>query len=78
MTPEEEIIVSQSIEHFDKLPDAAFVDVKTVAAVAGVSVPTIWRGVRDGRIPAPRKLSQRCTRWNCGELRRAFGLSGAA
>lgn len=58
--------------HFDFLPDAANVREPVVAALFGCSHATVWRNVKIGRIPAPRKLSARVTAWNVGELRKAL------
>ncbi|MGQ7242941.1 helix-turn-helix transcriptional regulator [Salinicola sp. V024] len=45
-----------------------FLSVKQVATRYGVSVPTVWNWARDGRIPAPIKISTCCTRWRLGDL----------
>ena len=55
--------------NFDSLPDAAHVRQPVVEALFGCSAATIWRRVRDGRIPSPLKFSSRITAWNVGELR---------
>jgi predicted DNA-binding transcriptional regulator AlpA len=52
-----------------ELPNDAFVRLPTVKRLYGVSCATIWRGVKNGTIPKPRKLSQRCTAWNVGLIR---------
>jgi len=64
--------IPDTLINFDSLPDSAHVRVKTVAALIGCSVPTIWRMASDGRLPNPLKLSLRVTAWNCGELRAAL------
>jgi len=61
--------IPDALRNFDSLPDAANVRDKVVAGLFGCSVPTVWRMSRDGRLPKPRKLSERVTAWNCGELR---------
>ena len=61
-----------SLKNFDALPDSAHVRLPTVAALWGCSPVTVWRSVKAGRIPAPRKLSPRTACWNVGELRRAL------
>jgi len=62
---------SQELREFDKLPDAAHVDVNTVAALFGCKPPTIWLRVRRKALPAPRKFGAH-TRWNVGELRKVL------
>ena len=58
-----------SLSRFDLLPASAHVRVDTVAGLVGVSRATVWRMVQRGQLPSPKKLSERATRWNVGELR---------
>lgn len=67
--------IPDALKNFDTLPDAANVRDKVVAGLFGCSVPTVWRMAKDGRLPAPRKLSLRVTAWNCGELRAALSAA---
>jgi predicted DNA-binding transcriptional regulator AlpA len=62
----------KSLCQFDALPASAFVQVDTVAGLMGVSRATVWRMVQRGQLPTPKKLSERATRWNVGELRAAL------
>lgn len=64
--------IPDALRNFDSLPDAANVRDKTVAGLIGCSVPTVWRMAKDGRLPKPRKLSDRVTAWNVGQLRAAL------
>lgn len=66
------------LENFDSLPDSANVRVPVVAGLYGYSIPTVWRNARLGLIPKPRKLSDRVTAWNVGELRKALNPSANA
>ena len=68
-------IVPDALQNFDLLPDSASVRLPTVQALYACSPATIWRGVKAGRIPAPRKLSPRCTCWNVSELRHALAAA---
>jgi predicted DNA-binding transcriptional regulator AlpA len=61
-----------SLSQFDLLPASAHVKVDTVAGLVGVSRATVWRMVQRGQLPTPKKLSERATRWNVGELRSAL------
>ena len=61
-----------TIEHFDQPPDSAFVRQPVVEKFFACSAATVWRRVADGRIPKPRKLSERVTVWNVGQLRAAL------
>lgn len=64
-----------SLRNFDSLPNAAHVRQPVVEALFGCSGATIWRRVRDGRLPTPNKLSERVTAWNVGELRQALAVA---
>ncbi|WP_069265319.1 helix-turn-helix transcriptional regulator [Paraburkholderia nodosa] len=61
-------LISKALASFDYQPDSAHVDVRTVAGLYGCSVPTVWRRVAAGLIPAPKKFGH-STRWNVGQLR---------
>jgi predicted DNA-binding transcriptional regulator AlpA len=63
--------IPPALQQFDSLPDSAEVRLPTVSAIYGCSPATVWRNVKAGRIPSPRKHSLRCTTWNVGELRAA-------
>lgn len=67
--------IPDALSNFDSLPDAANVRDKVVAGLYGCSVPTVWRLAKAGRIPRPRKLSERVTAWNVGELRAALSAA---
>ncbi|MFZ6689022.1 helix-turn-helix transcriptional regulator [Undibacterium sp. SXout11W] len=58
-----------ALESFDTLPASAHVRLPVVAALNGVSHPTIWRWVKAGRLPSPVKLGANTTAWRVGDLR---------
>ena len=60
-----------SLKDFDELPNAAAVDVRTVAALCSCNVATVWERSKRGALPAPRKIGG-STRWNVGELRKVL------
>jgi len=64
--------IPDSLQHFDSLPNSAHVRQPIVEALFACSSATVWRRVKDGRIPKPRKLSHRITGWQVGDLRRAL------
>ena len=66
-------MIPKEISEFDNLPDAANVNVQTVAALFGCKVPTIWARLRRNEIPAPRRFGAH-TRWNVGQLRATLNL----
>ena len=45
---------------------------KELAAMLGVSKATVWRMVRDGRLPKPLKLGERITAWRLDEVEAAI------
>lgn len=61
-----------TLEHFGKLPNEAYVRQPVVEALFACSAATVWRGVHSGRIPKPEKLSPRTTGWKVGALRHAL------
>ena len=65
-------VLPDALKNFDSLPDSANVRLPVVAALYGCSPATIFRRVKSGHIPAPRKISERVTAWNVGALRRAL------
>lgn len=60
--------VDPTVQHFDKMPDSAFVDIATVAGLLGVSVQTIRRRIAEGKIPAPQGVLG-LQRYNVGMIR---------
>ena len=65
-------VIPNALANFDILPNSANVAQPVIEGLYGCSGPTVWRRVKDGTIPKPRKLSPRCTRWNVGEIRAAL------
>lgn len=61
-----------ALRNFDSLPDSANVRQPVVEALFACSAATVWRRVKNRTLPAPRKLSERVTAWQVGELRRAL------
>lgn len=64
--------ISDALKNFDALPDSANVRQPVVEALIGCSAATVWRMVKRGTLPAPRKLSERVTAWNVGALRKVL------
>jgi predicted DNA-binding transcriptional regulator AlpA len=64
--------IPDALRNFDSLPDSANVRVPVVAALFACANVTVWRRVKAGTMPAPRKMGARVTAWNVGELRRAL------
>ena len=64
--------IPDALKNFDSLPDSANVRQPVVKALFGCSDATVWRMVKRGSIPIPRKLSERVTSWNVGDLRKVL------
>jgi predicted DNA-binding transcriptional regulator AlpA len=65
-----------SLKYFDELPASAYVDAKTLCALAAISKSSLWRAVAAGRLARPRSFGERTSRWSVADVRRF--LSGAA
>jgi len=63
--------IPDALKNFDSLPDSANVRQPVVEALFSCSSATVWRMVKRGRLK-PRKLSDRLTGFNVGELRLAL------
>ena len=72
MSQESIILQNNSSGDFDFLPDSAHIRVTTMMIIYGCSESTIWRSVRKGLIPKPKKLTPRTTVWNVGEVRKTL------
>lgn len=67
--PESTQNIPPALVNFDSMPDSAYIRLPVIKALYGVSSATIWRNVKNGAIPKPSKLSERCTAWNVGLVR---------
>jgi len=65
-------VIPEALKNFDQLPNSAFIRLPVVQRLYGISTASVWRGVKKGTIPAPKKLSERCTAWNVGLIRKAL------
>ena len=63
-----------TIENLDTMPDCGFISARTLAAWLGVSQVTVWRWVKAGRLPAPKKLGANTSRFSVGEIRTSPAL----
>ncbi len=68
-----------ALKNFDQLPGSATVGSDVVAGLYnGVTQVTLWRWVKAGLIPAPRKIgASRLNAWRVSELRTALAAGGA-
>jgi predicted DNA-binding transcriptional regulator AlpA len=61
--------IPTALINFDSMPNSAYIRLPVIKALYGISSATIWRNVKNGTIPQPSKLSERCTAWNVGAIR---------
>ena len=66
---EKKAAVDDVLERFDKLPNTAHVRLPVVKSLYGCSAASIWRYVKKGIVPAPRKFGSRVSAWNVLELK---------
>ncbi|MGQ0526708.1 MAG: helix-turn-helix transcriptional regulator [Alphaproteobacteria bacterium] len=67
----------ETLNNFDNLPDSAHVRQPVVEALYACSGATLWRRVKQGLIPSPKKLGPRISGWNVGELRADLARLGS-
>lgn len=61
--------LSERVRNFDNLPDDALLDVRDVGILASRSRASIWRDVRDGRLPEPIAIGPQARRWRVADVR---------
>ncbi len=66
-----------ALEHFDALPDCAYVPGNVVDGLFGYSRWTRIRRVRDGTLPTPEQTSPGCQGFNVGKIRAALAKLSA-
>lgn len=70
--------IPSALKNFSDLPDEAGVRLPVVEGLFACSGATVWRRVKQGKLPAPLRLSDRHTVWNVGDLRRALACEQVA
>jgi predicted DNA-binding transcriptional regulator AlpA len=60
------------LQNFDSLPDSAYVRIPVLASLLSCSHSTIWRAVKNGRLPEPKRYCDRVSGWNVGQLRQVL------
>ncbi len=73
-----ENLINPVLRDFDQTPNSAYIRLPIVMRLYGVSAATIWRGVKNGTIPKPSKLTERTTAWNVGQVRAALAAKAVA
>lgn len=50
-------------------PDTGYIRIRSVAAMCGIAVSTVWAWAAQGRFPRPTKLSHRVSVWSIADIR---------
>ena len=61
--------IPPALRDFDDLPDAANVRQPVVEALFAIAPTTVWRRVRTGHLPAPKRYGKGTVVWSVKELR---------
>ena len=70
--------IPEGLTHFDQLPNSAFIRLPVLMGLYGISSASGWRGVKNGTIPKPSKLTTRTTAWNVGLIRADLAAKAVA
>ncbi len=60
----------------NQLPETGFLRINEVLKYYPVGKSSWWQGVKDGKFPAPVKLSPRCTAWRVEDIRNLIKNTG--
>jgi predicted DNA-binding transcriptional regulator AlpA len=66
--------IPEGLANFDQLPNSAYIRLPVLKRLYGISAASCWRGVKNGTIPKPSKLTERTTAWNVGLVRADLAL----
>ena len=61
--------LQKSLALFPFMPDEAHVRLPVVEALWPQSVPKLWADIKEGKFPAPVRISKRSIAWRVGDLR---------
>jgi predicted DNA-binding transcriptional regulator AlpA len=60
------------INGFSGLPDEALIPIQALLALTGLSRPTVWKMIEEGKLPRPIVLGTVQNKWVAGEVRAAL------
>jgi predicted DNA-binding transcriptional regulator AlpA len=69
MTP---VAQMEVIRGFGEIPDETLIPVAVLLALTGLSRPTIWKMIEEGKLPRPIVLGTVQNKWVAGEVRAAL------
>lgn len=70
--------IPEALANFDLLPDSAYIRLPVMKGLYGVSGASIWRGVKNLKIPSPVKLTERTTAWSVKLVRADLAMKAGA
>ncbi len=70
--------IPEALTNFDQLPNSAYIRLPVLMGLYGISSASCWRGVKNGTIPKPCKLTERTTAWNVGMVRADLAAKAVA
>lgn len=65
------------LANYGALPATGFIRQRELLEIVPFSASTLWRRVRMATFPAPIKLSERVTAWQCEAVRQWLDAQGA-
>ena len=69
MTKRVSDISTAAVTNINDLRDIALVRLSVILCLLPCSRATFWRWVKDGRIPAPKKMGSKISVWSVGQIR---------
>jgi predicted DNA-binding transcriptional regulator AlpA len=66
---------TEAVEHFERLPDCALIDIDTLRVLIGKHRNTVSNWVNRGILPKPVELGTYRRAWRVGEIRKALGIN---
>ncbi len=67
---------NKTLTNLDQRSALGFIRINEMLELYGCSRATLWRWVKSGKVPAPKKLGERITAWQVGEIREALKSIG--
>ena len=61
--------IPQRIQNFADLPNEALISVKEICLLSGRSRSSLWRDVKESRLPKPVSIGSNSVRWPAGAVR---------
>ena len=57
------------VANFEMLPDAALLSAAEIKYLSNRSLASIWRDVKQGRLPRPISIGPNASRWRAADVR---------